>query len=255
MVGNQPATMSRHSSALSPSPGARPSASAGARYFCTVLRSMPNDTASSLFERPASQCMNSSIRSIDATLLRAKPRTPASGPAIGPEARLSDKAPAVRDVVPMGITWRTTAQGGEIRGENRPTGWELHGGRHSMVGLRARARSHPVGTPARPARTKLDGVPPTPCQIGRRSWSGRGTTAASRREWWARPESGPPGEQDAGGPRPPGGTGRKSRAGSYAPRGSPTSLGCMGSRHPECRRPQRTDCACRTAGPSPPSRA
>ncbi|MDR6623644.1 hypothetical protein, partial [Sinomonas atrocyanea] len=30
---------------------------------------------------------------------------------------------------PWGITWRATAQGGELRGENRPTAEELRGGR------------------------------------------------------------------------------------------------------------------------------
>lgn len=36
-------------------PGLIPAASAGANYFLTVLRSTPNDAASSLFERPAYQ--------------------------------------------------------------------------------------------------------------------------------------------------------------------------------------------------------
>jgi hypothetical protein len=36
-------------------PGLIPDASAGARYFLTVLRSTPSDAASSLFERPAYQ--------------------------------------------------------------------------------------------------------------------------------------------------------------------------------------------------------
>ncbi|MFC8412656.1 hypothetical protein [Streptomyces coelicoflavus] len=36
-------------------PGVIPDASAGARYFLTVLRSTPSDVASALFERPAYQ--------------------------------------------------------------------------------------------------------------------------------------------------------------------------------------------------------
>ncbi|MET9357452.1 hypothetical protein ABZY14_31480 [Streptomyces sp. NPDC006617] len=36
-------------------PGVIPDASAGARYFLTVLRSTPSDAASALFERPAYQ--------------------------------------------------------------------------------------------------------------------------------------------------------------------------------------------------------
>ena len=70
--GNQPRTSSAHSSSLfAGPPGAMPAASAGARYFRSVLRSTPRLSAISFFDRPACQCMSISVTSITSNVLLA----------------------------------------------------------------------------------------------------------------------------------------------------------------------------------------
>ena len=64
--GNHPATFAAHPvrSSTSPSPGAMPSASAGATYLRTVLTSTPRLADSTSFGRPACQCCRISTTSI-----------------------------------------------------------------------------------------------------------------------------------------------------------------------------------------------
>src|SRR2546430_7441217 len=52
-------------------PGAMPAATAGARYLRIVLRSTPNDTDTSLIERPAYQWMKISVTSTTSNVLLA----------------------------------------------------------------------------------------------------------------------------------------------------------------------------------------
>src|SRR5580700_12008755 len=65
--GNQP----RSSSLLAGPPGLIPAASAGARYFRSVLRSTPRLWAIWFFDRPACQCIKISVTSITSNVLLA----------------------------------------------------------------------------------------------------------------------------------------------------------------------------------------
>jgi hypothetical protein len=70
--GNHPAARSRHSAAPTGGPpGARPSASAGARYLRTVLRSSPRLSAIWFLLLPAYQCARISVTSTTSNVLLA----------------------------------------------------------------------------------------------------------------------------------------------------------------------------------------
>src|SRR5690349_3798339 len=108
-------------------PGARPAATAGAKYLRIVLRSTPNDTDTSLSERPAYQWMKISVTSTTSNVLLA----------IGSLTRRLDEGG-------LCMIARTTTQrharrphgelrerpGGELRERQTPTAGELPERRH-----------------------------------------------------------------------------------------------------------------------------
>jgi len=101
--GNHSQTSLRQSvSAVGGPPGQIPAASAGARYFRSVLRSTPRLVASSFFDRPAYQWIKISTMSITSKVLLANSWSPRCLPT-GRHRRLTrTKTHHDTHVVPMG---------------------------------------------------------------------------------------------------------------------------------------------------------
>lgn len=124
--GNHPATRCAHTaSPTATPPGARPAATAGAKYLRTVLRSNPKLSLICTCDRPPSQCTNNSTRSTtsnDLLLINALPSRPGR-----PEVSVNheqDPQRQRRAAVPMGNY--VTNQGGELRDHQPVTPGELH---------------------------------------------------------------------------------------------------------------------------------
>src|SRR5712691_9612049 len=131
--GNQPRTSSAHSSSLlAGPPGAIPAASAGARYFRSVLRSTPRLSAISFFDRPACQCMSISVTSITSNVLLAIGPPPSSRTG-GKIALTRWPGPPRHACHPRG---ELRDQGGELRERQPLNHGELRERRHAVGGDR-----------------------------------------------------------------------------------------------------------------------
>ena len=126
--GNQPvASVAQSRWAITGPPGRRPAANAGARYLRIVLRSTPNDTDTSLIERPAYQWMKISVTSTTLNVLLA----------IGSLTRRSDEGGLC--MIARTTTRRRARRphgelrerrGGELRERQTATAGELRERRH-----------------------------------------------------------------------------------------------------------------------------